>query len=349
MNLELNNRKALISGANRGIGRIDRARLRRRRHASRAARPQPAGVPRSSRKRSARTHRDVKAVAVHVDLEQPQTIEPAVEKAVSALGGIDILVNCAGGAYRGRLAEIPDEMWERYFKVKPLGLIRMTREAVPHLKKSSQGRVINISGTRGREPEAHSIMSGPINFGTLSVTKALANELGPFGITVERDLPRARRARGAGTSSCRLRRATASSPKRKPKSICCGSAAREGDRARGYRRSRGLPRVRPRAAHQRHRDQRRRRPDAQHLMSTSKRRVEIRDMNKLYSFFVLVVTALCALPHAHAQTYPSKPIRIIVPLAAGGGNDNIAESSARNSAKAWASPCSWRIGPAAAA
>ena len=82
-----------------------------------------------------------------------------------ALGGVDILVNCAGGAYRGRLGEIPDDAWERFFKVKPLGLIRMTRETLPHLRQSDQGRVVNISGTRGREPEAHSMMSGPINLG----------------------------------------------------------------------------------------------------------------------------------------------------------------------------------------
>ena len=110
-------------------------------------------------------------------------------KAVKALGGVDILINCAGGAYRGRLEQIPDAAWERYFAVKPLGLIRMTREALPHLKKSPQGRVINISGTRGREPGGPSVMSGPINLGTLSITKALANEFGPYGITVNAICP----------------------------------------------------------------------------------------------------------------------------------------------------------------
>ena len=101
---------------------------------------------------------------VALDLEGGTAkIKPAIAKAVKALGGVDILINCAGGAYRGRLEQIPDAAWERYFAVKPLGLIRMTREALPHLKKSPQGRVINISGTRGREPGGPSVMSGPIN------------------------------------------------------------------------------------------------------------------------------------------------------------------------------------------
>jgi len=194
MDLALTNRKAIISGANRGIGRsialayaaegVQLALLGRNRAAC-AALAEEIG----------RAHPRLACVPVYVDLEQPESIRPAVEQSVQALGGLDILVNCAGGAYRGRLAEIPDEAWERYFKVKPLGLIRMTRESVPHLRGSDQARVINISGTRGREPGPQSVMAGPINFGTLSVTKALANELGPLGITVNAIAPGSTRTR----------------------------------------------------------------------------------------------------------------------------------------------------------
>jgi len=194
MDLKLRDRKALISGANRGIGRtialayaaegINLALLGRNREACAALAQEIS-----------KAHPGLTCVAVYVDLEQPQTIKPAVEESVRALGGLDILLNCAGGAYRGKLTEIPDEMWEPYFKVKPLGLIRMTREAVPHLKQSNQARIINISGTRGREPGPQSVMAGPINFGTLSVTKALANELGPSGITVNAIAPGSTRTR----------------------------------------------------------------------------------------------------------------------------------------------------------
>lgn len=188
MELGLKNRKAIISGANRGIGlTIALAFAAEGVQLALLGRNQQGLADAAKEVRT--RYSDAKVVTVVVDLEQPPTIKPAVESAVSQLGGVDILVNCAGGAYRGRLAEIPDEMWERYFKVKPLGLLRMTRATLPHLKQSNQGRVINISGTRGREPEAHSMMSGPINFGTLSVTKAMANEFGPFGITVNAIAP----------------------------------------------------------------------------------------------------------------------------------------------------------------
>ncbi|MCC7082666.1 MAG: SDR family oxidoreductase [Burkholderiales bacterium] len=194
MDLVLADRKAIISGANRGIGRaialayaaegVHLALLGRNRAACDALAAQIATA-----------HPAIRCAAVAVDLEQPQTIKPAVDEAVRMLGGLDILVNCAGGAYRGKLGEIPDDAWERYFLVKPIGLIRMTRESVAYLRKSEQPRVINISGTRGREPGPQSVMAGPINFGTLSVTKALANELGAYGITVNAIAPGSTRTR----------------------------------------------------------------------------------------------------------------------------------------------------------
>ena len=194
MDLALNGRKAIISGANRGIGRtIALAYAAEGVHLALLGRNREACAALAQEIHAA--HPGLRCVSVHVDLERPESIKPAVEESVRALGGLDILVNCAGGAYRGKLAEIPDELWERYFAVKPLGLIRMTRESVAHLQRSDQARIINISGTRGREPGPQSVMAGPINFGTLSVTKALANELGPIGITVNAIAPGSTRTR----------------------------------------------------------------------------------------------------------------------------------------------------------
>lgn len=194
MELGLNNRKALITGASRGIGRaIALAFADEGIHLALFGRDEKRCEELANELRG--RHAALHVITVRLDFEQPDSIKPAVDAAVRQLGGVDILVNCAGGAYRGRLGEIPDDAWERYFKVKPLGLIRMTRETLPYLKQSDQGRVINISGTRGREPEAHSVMSGPINFGTLSVTKAMANEFGPFGITVNAITPGSTRTR----------------------------------------------------------------------------------------------------------------------------------------------------------
>ena len=187
MDLSLKGRAAFVTGASRGIGKaislalagegVDIALFGRDLDRCNAV----AAEIRDKHK--------VKAAVIELDLADADAIKPAVEKAIAALGRVDILVNCAGGAYRGRLADIPDHLWEEYFAVKPLGLIRMSRETMPYLKESDQARVIHISGTRGREPHGVQVMSGPINLGTLSITKAMANEFGPAGVTVNAICP----------------------------------------------------------------------------------------------------------------------------------------------------------------
>ena len=187
MDLGLKGRTAFITGASRGIGRAIAAAL--------AAESVNIGLFGRDLDRchavakALESKYGVRTAVVELELADAKAIQPAVKKAIAALGGVDILVNCAGGAYRGRLAEIPDELWEQYFAVKPLGLIRMTRETMPYLKQSTQARVIHISGTRGREPHGVQVMSGPINLGTLSITKAMANEFGPAGVTVNAICP----------------------------------------------------------------------------------------------------------------------------------------------------------------
>jgi len=188
MDLNLKGRVAFVTGASRGIGRAIATAL--------AAEGVSIGlfgrdIPRCNDVAGDLRTRfpGVRTAVIALDLAERNAIKSAVEKAIAELGGVDILVNCAGGAYRGRLEEIPDELWEEYFAIKPLGLIRMTREAIPYLRKSTQGRVINISGTRGREPHGVQVMSGPINLGTLSLTKAMANEFGKDGITVNAICP----------------------------------------------------------------------------------------------------------------------------------------------------------------
>ena len=187
MDLSLKGRTAFVTGASRGIGRSIAMAF--------AAEGVNVGLfgrdldrCKAVAKEIGSQHK-VRTAVIELDLANRAAIKPAVTAAIDALGSVDILVNCAGGAHRGRLAEIPDELWESYFAVKPLGLIRMTRETMPHLRRSDQGRVIHISGTRGREPHGVQVMSGPINLGTLSITKAMANEFGPDGITVNAICP----------------------------------------------------------------------------------------------------------------------------------------------------------------
>jgi 3-oxoacyl-[acyl-carrier protein] reductase len=183
MKLGLKGRIAFITGASRGIGAaIARELAAEGVHLALFGRD--TALCRKLAAELAKKHPGIRTTVVALDLEKSSAVRAAVTRAAKALGGCDILINCAGGAYRGRLEDIPDDKWETYFSVKPLGLIRVTRECLPYLRKSTQARIINIAGTRGREPATFSVMAAPINLGTLGVTKAMANEFGPQGITV---------------------------------------------------------------------------------------------------------------------------------------------------------------------
>lgn len=182
MELNLKDRVAFITGANRGIGAgIAKAFAAEGVHLGLFARnvQQCEDIA-----EQIRASTKVRISVQHIDFGRPETLVPAVSGAIEVLGCVDILVNCAGGAKRGHFHEVSDEDWETCFSVKPLGLIRMTRAVLPYLERSNQPRIINLAGTRGREPSAFSAVAGPINMGTLSLTKLMANDLGSKGITV---------------------------------------------------------------------------------------------------------------------------------------------------------------------
>ncbi len=174
---------ALITGGNRGIGlAIARGMAAEGVHVALLARDQSELSKASAALRNA--YPAVRVIVEKFDLVDAESIAPAVDKAVTTLGALDILVNCAGAAFRGRFEDVPEDRWERDFMIKPIGMMRVTRAALPYLKRSNQGRIINIAGAHGREPSRFSVLAGPTNLAALSATKALASELGPLGITV---------------------------------------------------------------------------------------------------------------------------------------------------------------------
>lgn len=187
MELNLRGRKAFVTGASRGIGAA----------IARGLAEEGVDVALFTRNptdcedlaRELRNENSIQAPIIQLDLLERDRIKPAVAEGISALGEIDILVNNAAGFFRGGLTDIPEDILEQNFMIKPIGLMRMTRECAPYLEKSDQARIINLSGTRGREPSPYSMLSGPINMGTNSVTKAMANLFGAKGITVNAICP----------------------------------------------------------------------------------------------------------------------------------------------------------------
>jgi NAD(P)-dependent dehydrogenase (short-subunit alcohol dehydrogenase family) len=124
------------------------------------------------------------------DVSSRQDIERMVPFAVEALGGLDVLVNNAG--ISGPTAPVekmnPDE-WEKVMQVDLTGTFNVTRLAIPHLKKSAAGVIINMSSVAGRFGYPNRSPYATAKWGIIGFTKTLSIELGEWGIRANAILP----------------------------------------------------------------------------------------------------------------------------------------------------------------
>jgi NAD(P)-dependent dehydrogenase (short-subunit alcohol dehydrogenase family) len=181
MDLGLGGRRAVVTGGSKGLGKAIAAGLLAEgaavaicsRHASEleaaAAELAEAGG---------------KVISQRCDVTDPGQVSAFIEESAAALGGLDVLVNNAGGARPGRFATLTDEDWQADNEVKLLAQIRCTRAALPYLRRSGAPRVININAVYARYPDPAFLASAVNRASCLNLSKALSIELGGDGILV---------------------------------------------------------------------------------------------------------------------------------------------------------------------
>jgi 3-oxoacyl-[acyl-carrier protein] reductase/bacilysin biosynthesis oxidoreductase BacG len=123
-------------------------------------------------------------ISVKANVTKLNDIRRFVSAAMSKFGRIDILVNNAGGLHVGGILQIPEEDLEHHIQLKLLGYIRTSREVVEHMKATGGGKIINIIGTTGKEPNPLFLLPGVINAALLNFSKSLSKELEKDRITV---------------------------------------------------------------------------------------------------------------------------------------------------------------------
>ncbi|MCL6547773.1 MAG: SDR family NAD(P)-dependent oxidoreductase, partial [Alicyclobacillus sp.] len=125
-----------------------------------------------------------RAVGMRCDACDEQDIVRFTEAAAEELGGIDILVNSAGGSLMKRFFDVTDDDWMEQIRLKYFAIIYAVRAAFPYLARSSAGRIVNLNATLAREVNPNLIATGAARAGLLNLTKGLAHELAPHGILV---------------------------------------------------------------------------------------------------------------------------------------------------------------------
>ncbi len=179
----LRDRRILITGAARGLGRAFAESA-----LAAGARVAIADILEDDGRAAAR---EIGATFVPLDLGRPASIDACVAAAVGALGGLDGLVNNGAITSSGgkTLAELEIDIWDRVMTVNARGTWLATRAAWPHLRAAGAGRVINVASDTALWGAPRLLAYVASKGAVIAMTKSMARELGPDGITVNAVAP----------------------------------------------------------------------------------------------------------------------------------------------------------------
>ena len=129
------------------------------------------------------------ALAIMADSAKENDVVKAVSTAANTLGGIDILINNAGISSFSLLQDLTLTEWNECMAVNLTSAFLYSREVIPYMLRSHEGRIINISSMWGLVGASCEVHYSAAKAGLIGFTKALAKELGPSGITVNAIAP----------------------------------------------------------------------------------------------------------------------------------------------------------------
>jgi 3-oxoacyl-[acyl-carrier protein] reductase len=130
-----------------------------------------------------------RARAVVGDSAARDDLARAVHETSREFGRIDIVVNNTGGPPAGDFRDLDDEAWHRGFELTLLSAIRLTRLALPSLRQSGRGRVVNITSIAVKEVNDGLLLSNALRPGVTGWAKHLSREEGSHGVTVNSIAP----------------------------------------------------------------------------------------------------------------------------------------------------------------
>jgi 3-oxoacyl-[acyl-carrier protein] reductase len=130
-----------------------------------------------------------KALSLQCDISSFSEAEAVVAAAVDTFGGLDILVNNAGMNWDGVCWKMSEEQWDRVLEVNLKGYFNFTRHSAPLFKSQKAGRIINVTSINGLRGKFGQTNYSASKAGIIGYTKAVAKELGAFGVTVNAVAP----------------------------------------------------------------------------------------------------------------------------------------------------------------
>ena len=180
--MRLQNKKAIVTGGGRGIGRAVALAFAR----------EGADVVINYRSNDAAAKEVVdeiqtlgrKVLAVKADVGSYQDARSMVDRAVRELGGVDILVNNAGLSRPALLLKMDEETWDRVVDIHLKGTFNCTQAAANYMKENNYGKIINVISTAGLYGTVGQINYASAKAGIIGFTKSASRELARYAINV---------------------------------------------------------------------------------------------------------------------------------------------------------------------
>lgn len=187
MELGLTDRVALVGGSSSGLGRAVASAL-----AAEgcdvvlcARRAEPLEEARAA----IATASGRRVVAATADLSTADGCDAVVRAALEAFGRVDVLVTNTGGPPAGPFEDHSADRWRQSTALLLESVVHLTRALVPGMKERGWGRILTITSIAVKQPVEGLILSNTLRAAVTGFARTLANEVAPFGITVNNLMP----------------------------------------------------------------------------------------------------------------------------------------------------------------
>lgn len=187
MNLDIKGKTAVVAGSSRGLGRAVAETL-----AAEGVHLVLCSRSKEAIKTVAREIQDqfgVEVWADAVDVRHENEVQRLVSAGLDKFGRVDILVTNAGGPPATRFAETETAEWREGIDLNLMSTIFLCRAVVPSMRRERWGRIVAITSVAVKQPIDGLVLSNVARLGVLGLTKTMAAELAPHGITVNTVCP----------------------------------------------------------------------------------------------------------------------------------------------------------------
>jgi len=187
MDMGIKGKSAIVTGGSRGIGREAARQFLEEGVRVTICGRTAESLERTRAELARATGGEIHAVVA--DMTKEADIARLVDSAKQRFGTVDILVNNAGQMYSGRFAVLNDAGLKEQLETKLFGFMRAIRLVYPIMKAQRWGRIVNIIGGAGKEPDPYMFGSGITNSALLNITKSLSTEFGADNVLVNAVCP----------------------------------------------------------------------------------------------------------------------------------------------------------------